>query len=69
MIVKTSAFEVKLGGSKAVDAAARSLLALEAKVTLQRASELRAKVVLTAGDTSYVRPDGVMVVAIGHLFI
>ena len=64
-----AAFEIKLGGSKAVDAAARSLLALEAKVAPQRASALRAKVVLTAGDTSYVRPDGVMVVAIGHLFI
>lgn len=64
-----AAFEVKLGGSKAVDAAARSLRALEAKVTPQRASELRAKVVLTAGDTSYVRPDGILVVALGHLFV
>jgi predicted AAA+ superfamily ATPase len=64
-----AAFEVKLGGTKAVDAGARSLHALEAKVTQARASELKAKVVLTAGDISYMRPDGVRVVAIGHLSV
>lgn len=63
-----AAFEVKLGGAKAIDAAARSLHALAAKVSPQRASELKAKVVLTAGTTTYARPDGVQVVSIGHLF-
>lgn len=62
------AFEVKLGGDKAIDAAARSLHALESKVSPQRAAELRAKVVLTAGSTSYTRTDGIQVVSIGHLF-
>ncbi|MGM7670411.1 ATP-binding protein [Microbacterium sp. A93] len=63
-----AAFEVKLGGAKAIDTAARSLHALAAKVSSQRASELKAKVVLTAGNASYARPDGVQVVSIGHLF-
>lgn len=63
-----AAFEVKLGGTRAIDSAARNLHALAAKVSSPRAADLRAKVVLTAGDTSHTRSDGVHVVSIGHLF-
>lgn len=62
-----ASFEVKLGGSAAIDTAARNLHALEAKVSPRRAAELRAKVVLTAGDASHTRGDGVNVISIGHL--
>lgn len=64
-----AAFEVKLGGAKAIETGAQSLHALAVKVSAQRAKELRTKVILTAGETSYTRPDGVNVVAIGHLFV
>ncbi|MBQ0926896.1 ATP-binding protein [Saccharopolyspora endophytica] len=62
-----AAFEVKLGGSKNIDMAADNLRALEKKVSQQRASELASLNVLTAGNTSYTREDGVNVVALGHL--
>ncbi|TDD04209.1 ATP-binding protein [Saccharopolyspora terrae] len=62
-----AAFEVKLGGSKNIDMAAGNLRALEKKVSQQRASELTSLNVLTAGNTSYTREDGVNVVALGHL--
>lgn len=61
------AFEIKMGGDFAIDQAATHLKALRAKVSDQRQHDLAALVVLTAGATSYVRPDGVNVVAIGHL--
>jgi predicted AAA+ superfamily ATPase len=62
------AFEVKLGGAKAIESAAANLRKLAGKVSAKRASELRALTVLTGGEASYVRPDGVRVVSIGHLF-
>lgn len=62
-----SAFEVKLGGAKRVDAAAVNLAKLAGKVSEQRAARLRALAVITAGEASYTRVDGVHVVALGHL--
>jgi predicted AAA+ superfamily ATPase len=62
-----AAFEVKLGGARAVDSAAASLAALAAKVSDASRAQLSALVVLTAGATSYTRPDGVHVVSLGHL--
>ncbi len=62
-----AAFEVKLGGAKAIDAAARSLSALAARVSDASRAQLSALVVLTAGATSYTRDDGVHVVSLGHL--
>ena len=64
-----AAFEVKIGGTKAIEVAARNLSVLEGKVSAERAATLKAKAVLTAGDTSYLRPDGVMVISIGHLHV
>ncbi|HWK26112.1 MAG TPA: DUF4143 domain-containing protein [Solirubrobacter sp.] len=62
-----SAFEVKLGGSGAVEQAAASLHKLKAKVSPQRAAQLATLNVLTAGAESYTRADGVNVVSLGHL--
>ena len=62
-----AAFEVKLGGSKNIDMAADNLRALEKKVSQQRVNALASLNVLTAGNTSYTREDGVNVVALGHL--
>jgi predicted AAA+ superfamily ATPase len=62
-----AAVEVKLGGARAVDSAAASLAALAAKVSDASRAQLSALVVLTAGATSYTRPDGVHVVSLGHL--
>ena len=62
-----AAFEVKLGGERHLDAAARHLLALKAKVSPAREEALTSLNILTAGSTSFTRPDGVNVVALGHL--
>ena len=62
-----SAFEVKLGGTEPVEKAAVNLLKLKAKVSVQRVAQLGTLNVLTAGAESYTRPDGVNVIALGHL--
>lgn len=64
-----AAFEVKLGGEAAIDKAAANLLRLSERVTAQRRASLGALVVLTAGNASYVRPDGVRVISVGHLTV
>lgn len=61
------AFEVKLGGSRNIDTAAGHLRTLANKVSQQRSDQLASLNVLTAGNTSYTREDGVNVVALGHL--
>ena len=63
-----SAFEVKLGGTSNIEKASASLRALRAKVSEQRARQLSTLNVVTAGAESYTRPDGVNVIALGHLF-
>jgi predicted AAA+ superfamily ATPase len=62
-----AAFEVKMGGSKNIELAAHNLTALAAKVSEKRADQLASLNILTAGSTSYTRPDGINVVALGHL--
>ncbi|WP_156164971.1 ATP-binding protein [Demequina silvatica] len=62
-----SAFEIKLGGSAAIDAASAGLRKLAGKVSAARAASLASLNVLTAGNTSVTRPDGVNVIALGHL--
>lgn len=62
-----AAFEVKIGGQKAIDAAAGNLLKLKDKVSERKVQQLQALVVLTAGELSYPRDDGVNVVSLGHL--
>lgn len=62
-----AAFEVKLGGASAIEQAAASLKALVAKVDDEHQARLRSLTVLTAGEVSYRREDGVNVVSLGHL--
>lgn len=62
-----AAFEVKLGGEKAIEDAAKHLMQLSKKVSDQRRAELSSLNVVTAGQTSYGRSDGVNVIALSHL--
>lgn len=62
-----AAFEVKMGGTKNIELAAHNLASLAAKVSEKRSGQLASLNVLTAGTTSYTRPDGINVVALGHL--
>lgn len=62
-----AAFEVKLGGTKAIDAAATNLLRFAKQIDADRAGEPAALAVITAGGYGYVREDGVHVVPIGAL--
>lgn len=62
-----AAFEVKMGGTKNIELATHNLRSLAAKVSEKRSGQLASLNVLTAGTTSYTRPDGVNVVALGHL--
>jgi len=64
-----AAFEIKLGGQKNVDAAAAQMRKLAEKVSPERLSSLVSLNVVTAGSLSMTRPDGVNVVALGHLHI
>ncbi|HEX7373525.1 MAG TPA: DUF4143 domain-containing protein [Steroidobacteraceae bacterium] len=62
-----SAIEIKLGGQTAIEAAAAHLHALARKVDDAHRERLGSLVVLTAGDVTMRRPDGVIVTALGHL--
>ena len=59
--------EVKLGGDEYIEAAAKSLLALKAKVDTDRMKGPAFLMILTGTQHAYMRPDGVMVVPIGCL--
>lgn len=62
-----AAFEVKLGGRKLIDEAAESLQRLANKVSPARQKQLASLNVLTAGNVSYTRPDGINVISLGHM--
>lgn len=62
-----AAVEIKLGGQKPIDEGATNLKKLAGKVSDARRAQLRSLTVLTAGNVSYTRPDGINVVALGHL--
>ncbi len=62
------AAEAKLGGDKAIDAAARSLLKLRDRVDTAAAGEPAGLLVVTAfGNYAYTRPDGVAVTPVSAL--
>lgn len=62
-----AAFEIKLGGEKLINQAASNLQKLDEKVGPARQRQRASLNVLTAGNVSYARPDGVNVVSLGHL--
>lgn len=61
------AVEVKLGGERAIESAARSLLRLRERVDTGRVGEPGSLVVVTATGYAYRRPDGVSIVPVTSL--
>ncbi len=62
-----AAIEVKLGGQASIDTAARNLRRLAGKVGPEKRTALAGLAVITAGNVSMTRPDGVRVIALGHM--
>jgi len=63
---KWGAIEVKLG-AKQIDEAAKTLIKFKEKIDLEKENEPVFLMVLTGGELSYVREDGIYVVSIGNL--
>jgi predicted AAA+ superfamily ATPase len=61
------AFEVKLGGEKAVEEGAAGLLKFAAKVDTSKVGEPQVLGIITATGYGYTRPDGVVVLPLGAL--
>jgi len=59
--------EVKLGGERAVAEAAANLGKLRSRLTATRLAQCGTLCVITGGQTSFTRPDGIHVIALGHL--
>jgi len=64
---KWGAAEIKLGGDEYIDAAAKNLLSLKAKVNTDKMKEPSFLMIVTGTQYAYRRPDGVFVVPIGCL--
>jgi predicted AAA+ superfamily ATPase len=64
---KWGAVEVKIGGDRHIEDAAKNLLALKAKVNTDKMKEPEFLMVLTGTQYAYRRQDGVLVVPIGCL--
>ena len=62
-----SAFEVKLGGAKAIDEAAGNLLRFAKQVDTGKVGTPTSLAVVTGGGYGYVRDDGVQVIPVGTL--
>jgi hypothetical protein len=58
-----------LGGEQFVNEGAANLKKLRDKLAEQRQRDLMSLNVVTAGNTSYSRDDGVNVIALGHLTV
>jgi predicted AAA+ superfamily ATPase len=63
---KWAGFEVKMP-EDAIDSAAANLLALREKLADKSRKDCAFLAVVTSGKVSYVRPDGVRVISLGHL--
>lgn len=59
--------EVKLGGERAIQEAVASLNKLRSRLTEAKLARLVALCVITGGQASYTRPDGIHVISLGHL--
>jgi len=62
-----AAVEVKLGGAEAIEEAAKNFARLKNRLPPAKLSTLTSLTVLTAGQESHTRKDGVNVIALGHL--
>jgi len=59
--------EVKLGGERAVAEAIANLGKLRSRLTEAKLAQLASLCVITGGQASFTRPDGIHVIALGHL--
>lgn len=59
--------EVKLGGERAVAEAVANLVKLRSRLTEAKQAMLASLCVITGGQTSFTRPDGIHIIALGHL--
>jgi predicted AAA+ superfamily ATPase len=66
---KWAAVEIKLGGDKAIDEAVSNFIKLKRRFTEKKLSDLTSCTIVTAGQSSYTRPDGVNIIALGHLYV
>jgi len=64
---KWIAVEIKLGGEKAIEEAASNFKKLKKRMTDRRLENLMSCNIITGGENSYTRPDGVNIIALGHL--
>jgi len=62
-----SAVEVKLGSAKAIDEASENFKRLKQRLPEKTLANLASCIIITAGQNSFIRPDGIAVVALGHL--
>lgn len=59
--------EVKLGGEQAIEDAVANFKKLRARLTEPKLARLASLSIITGGQVSYTRPDGVHVISLGHL--
>lgn len=59
--------EIKLGGERAIEEAVDNLGKLRSRLTPQKIARLASLCIVTGGQASYTRPDGIHVVSLGHL--
>jgi len=59
--------EVKLGGERAVAEAVANLTKLRSRLTAAKLAQLASLCVITGGQASFTRSDGIHVIALGHL--
>ncbi|MDR3329819.1 MAG: DUF4143 domain-containing protein [Mycoplasmataceae bacterium] len=64
-----AAFEMKLGGETLIEQGAINLHLLKKRLNEKQLDKLISLNVITAGNVSYTRPDGINVIALGHLFV
>jgi predicted AAA+ superfamily ATPase len=62
------AVEIKLGGEAAIRDAVSNFDKLKNRLTEKRLAELISCNIITAGENSYTRADGIHIIALGHLF-
>ena len=58
---------MKLGGERAVAAAVANLVKLRSRLTEAKQAQLASLCVITGGQTSFTRPDGIHIISLGHL--
>lgn len=59
--------EVKLGGERAIEEAVANFGKLRVRLTEPKLAHLASFCVITGGQASYTRPDGIHVISLGHL--